>query len=200
MALMFQEHRAQVLASGSLRARHRPRKIYWVEAMEYTSIAYRFLLTERSVSSRLAVPYNPTADDGPLLFAGGKCSPIRSSASLSCRSAASRTGVPSSSVTRAVFKWATLGGPGRPRGVPDRPRADLSQLIMDAATETGFIKKDEKTGEPIGTALGHLKWAAIFKSGRSDAGSPVTHAACPGEPRLFLSFSNMLVACVDAWS
>jgi hypothetical protein len=28
----------------------------------------------------------------------------------------------------------------------------------------------------------------------------IAHAASPGEPRLFLSCSNMLFACVDAWS
>jgi hypothetical protein len=41
---------------------------------------------------------------------------------------------------------------------------------MQAATETGFIRKDEKTGEMIGTgeegALGYLKWAAIHKADR----------------------------------
>src|ERR1700674_514922 len=37
--------------------------------------------------------------------------PIRSSASLSCRSAASRTGVPSSSVTRSA-RWAARPGIG----------------------------------------------------------------------------------------
>ena len=46
--------------------------IYWVEAMPYSPAAYRFLLTERSVPSRLAVPYDPLSDDGPLQFSGGK--------------------------------------------------------------------------------------------------------------------------------
>jgi hypothetical protein len=46
--------------------------IYWVEAMPYNPQAYRFLLTERSVAPRLAVPYDPLVGDGPLLFSGGK--------------------------------------------------------------------------------------------------------------------------------
>lgn len=46
--------------------------IYWVEAMEYRPAAYRFLLTERSIPSRLALPYDPLVGDGPLLFSGGK--------------------------------------------------------------------------------------------------------------------------------
>jgi hypothetical protein len=48
--------------------------------------------------------------------------------------------------------------------------SDLMTLVMQAAAETGFIRKDEKTGEMIGTgeegALGYLKWAAIHKPDR----------------------------------
>jgi hypothetical protein len=36
------------------------------------------------------------------------------------------------------FKPGGKAGPGRPKG--SRDRADLSQLIMDAAVETGFVK------------------------------------------------------------
>jgi hypothetical protein len=68
---------------------------------------------------------------------------------------------------RGRFQKGWRGGPGRPKGVPDRSRADLSQLIMDAATETGFIKKDEKTGELIGTreegCKGYLKWLCLHE-------------------------------------
>jgi len=53
-------------------------------------------------------------------------------------------------------------GPGRPKG--SRDRADLSQLIMDAAVETGFVQLDEQ-GKPIGSGKegckGYLKWAAV---------------------------------------
>jgi hypothetical protein len=65
------------------------------------------------------------------------------------------------------FQQGHRGGPGRPRRGPDRARADLSQLIMDAATETGFIRKDEKTGERIGTGeegcKGYLKWMCLYE-------------------------------------
>jgi len=60
--------------------------------------------------------------------------------------------------------------PGRPKGSRNKMGSDLMTLVMQAATETGFIRKDEKTGEMIGTgeegALGYLKWAAIHKPDR----------------------------------
>jgi hypothetical protein len=60
--------------------------------------------------------------------------------------------------------------PGRPKGSRNKMGPDLMTLVMQAATETGFIRKDEKTGEMIGTgeegALGYLKWAAIHKPDR----------------------------------
>jgi hypothetical protein len=60
--------------------------------------------------------------------------------------------------------------PGRPKGSRNKMGSDLMTLVMQAATETGFIRKDEKTGEMIGTgeegALGYLKWAAIHKADR----------------------------------
>jgi hypothetical protein len=52
---------------------------------------------------------------------------------------------------RASFKPGNAGGPGRPRGSVTRVMADLSQLIMDAATETGFVKVNKETGMPEGT-------------------------------------------------
>jgi hypothetical protein len=68
---------------------------------------------------------------------------------------------------RGRFQKGWRGGPGRPKGVPDRSRADLSQLIMDAAVQTGFIRKNKDTGLPEGTGeegcLGYLKWAAVFE-------------------------------------
>jgi hypothetical protein len=64
------------------------------------------------------------------------------------------------------FQQGHRGGPGRPRREPDRSKADLSQLIMTAAVQTGFIRKN-KDGIPEGTGeegcLGYLKWAAIFE-------------------------------------
>jgi hypothetical protein len=42
--------------------------------------------------------------------------------------------------------------------------ADLSQLIIDVATETGFIKVNEQgVREAIGVdgCLGYLRWAAV---------------------------------------
>ena len=67
---------------------------------------------------------------------------------------------------RGRFQKGWRGGPGRPKGVPDRSRADLSQLIMDAATETGFIKLDEN-GKRVGSGedgcKGYLKWLALHE-------------------------------------
>jgi hypothetical protein len=58
--------------------------------------------------------------------------------------------------------WA--GGPGRPKGSPNRVKADLAQLIMDAAGEVGFIKNN-KRGKPTATGLdgcrGYLRWLAL---------------------------------------
>jgi hypothetical protein len=80
--------------------------------------------------------------------------------------------------TGGRFQPGWRGGPGRPRHAQNRPRADLSQLIMDAATETGFIKRDEKgergkeiRAEPFAaawqgdwtTAGGH-KWFKTFQA------------------------------------
>ena len=46
---------------------------------------------------------------------------------------------------------------------------DLMTLVMEAAAETGFVRKDEK-GEVIGTGeegvKGYLKWAALHKAER----------------------------------
>ena len=66
------------------------------------------------------------------------------------------------------FKPGWRGGPGRPKSAPSsRVRADLSQLIMTAAVQTGFIRNNKDTGMPEGTGeegcLGYLKWAAVFE-------------------------------------
>ena len=43
------------------------RKIYWVEAMPYTSPAYRFLIAKREIrQSKYVTPYDPEKDQGPL--------------------------------------------------------------------------------------------------------------------------------------
>ena len=43
------------------------RNIYWVEAIEYGVHAYRLLLTGRTLKEgKLAQPYDPSSDDGPL--------------------------------------------------------------------------------------------------------------------------------------
>jgi hypothetical protein len=69
--------------------------------------------------------------------------------------------------------WA--GGPGRPKGSPNRIKADLAQLIMDAAGEAGFLKKN-KRGKQIPTGLdgckGYLLWLAVHE--------PRTYAALLG--------------------
>ena len=62
------------------------------------------------------------------------------------------------------FKKGWAGGPGRPRGSPNRVMADLSQLIMDVATETGFIKINEqgvREATGVDGCLGYLRWAAV---------------------------------------
>jgi hypothetical protein len=62
------------------------------------------------------------------------------------------------------FKPGHPGGPGRPRGSPNRVKADLAQLIMDAAGEAGFLKRN-KRGKAIPTGLdgckGYLLWLAV---------------------------------------
>jgi hypothetical protein len=59
--------------------------------------------------------------------------------------------------------------PGRPKGSPNKMGHNLMELVMQAAEETGFVRKDEK-GEIIGTGeegvKGYLKWAALHKSER----------------------------------
>jgi hypothetical protein len=44
--------------------------IYWVEAMPYKPMAYRFLLTPREIGPGLVQRYDPTKDDGPLRQVG----------------------------------------------------------------------------------------------------------------------------------
>jgi hypothetical protein len=62
------------------------------------------------------------------------------------------------------FKDGNPGGPGRPRGVPNRIKADLSQMIINNAARAGFLGLDEN-GEPVGTGIdgcdGYLLWCAI---------------------------------------
>jgi hypothetical protein len=66
------------------------------------------------------------------------------------------------------FKEGWKGGPGRPKGSRNRVKADLSQLIMDAATETGFIQLVDgvRVGTGIEGAKGFLKWCCLNE--RSD--------------------------------
>jgi hypothetical protein len=65
------------------------------------------------------------------------------------------------------FQPGWSGGPGRPKGSLGRAKADLSQLIMTAAVQTGFVRKNAETGLPEGTGedgcLGYLKWAALYE-------------------------------------
>jgi hypothetical protein len=56
------------------------------------------------------------------------------------------------------FQPGWRGGPGRPKGSAARPRADLSQLIMDAATETGFSEL-QRFGEVLAGVRGHRRCA-----------------------------------------
>jgi len=47
--------------------------IYWVEAMtDYSPTAFRFLLSDREITSRQLQPYDPRRDDGPLRMRDGK--------------------------------------------------------------------------------------------------------------------------------
>jgi hypothetical protein len=65
------------------------------------------------------------------------------------------------------FQPGWSGGPGRPKRSSDMAKADLSQLIMTAAVQTGFVRKNKETGLPEGTGeegcLGYLKWAALYE-------------------------------------
>jgi hypothetical protein len=60
--------------------------------------------------------------------------------------------------------------PGRPKGSRNKIGSDLKELILQAAEETGFVRKDPETGEPIGSGdegiKGYLKWAALYKADR----------------------------------
>jgi hypothetical protein len=62
------------------------------------------------------------------------------------------------------FKDGNPGGPGRPRGVPNRIKADLSQMIINNAARAGFLELD-KDGEPVATGIdgcdGYLLWCAV---------------------------------------
>jgi hypothetical protein len=73
------------------------------------------------------------------------------------------------------FKQGWAGGPGRPKGSPNRIKADLAQLIMDAAGEAGFLKKN-KRGKQVHTGVdgceGYLLWLAVNE--------PRTYAALLG--------------------
>src|SRR5271157_1826050 len=68
--------------------------------------------------------------------------------------------------TEHLFKKGWAGGPGRPKGVPNKVKADLASMILSAAARTGFIKSDEN-GKRIGTGLdgceGYLMWAALYE-------------------------------------
>lgn len=49
------------------------KNVYWVEAItDYNPTAFRFLLSERDVTSRHVHPYDPAVDDGPLRLRGGR--------------------------------------------------------------------------------------------------------------------------------
>ena len=58
---------------------------------------------------------------------------------------------------------------GRPKGARNKVGGDLKGLILQAALETGFIRKNDE-GEMIGTGeegiKGYLKWAAINRADR----------------------------------
>jgi hypothetical protein len=64
------------------------------------------------------------------------------------------------------FKPGNPGGPGRPRGIPNRIKADLAQLILDAAGEAGYLKKN-KRGNFVPTGdkgcKGYLLWLAVHE-------------------------------------
>jgi hypothetical protein len=61
------------------------------------------------------------------------------------------------------FKEGHVGMGGRPKGSRNKVQVDLARLIVQAATNTGFVTID-KDGKPIagprGT-LGYLEWAAL---------------------------------------
>jgi hypothetical protein len=58
-----------------------------------------------------------------------------------------------------------LPGGGRPRGSPNRIKADLSQMIINNAARAGFLEL--KDGKPVATGIdgceGYLLWCAVNK-------------------------------------
>jgi hypothetical protein len=62
------------------------------------------------------------------------------------------------------FKPGNPGGPGRPRGSTNRLKADLAQMIMNAAAEAGFLKV-AKSGMRTATGKdgvqGFLRWLCV---------------------------------------
>jgi hypothetical protein len=63
------------------------------------------------------------------------------------------------------FKEGHPGGPGRPKGLPNRIKADLSQMIINNAARAGFLKL--KDGENAATGIdgcdGYLLWCAVHE-------------------------------------
>jgi hypothetical protein len=49
------------------------------------------------------------------------------------------------------FKEGNPGGPGRPKGLPNRIKADLSQMIINNAARAGFLEL--KDGENTATGI-----------------------------------------------
>jgi hypothetical protein len=60
--------------------------------------------------------------------------------------------------------------PGRPKGSRNKMGRDLMELVMQAAEELGFLRKDPETGVWIATGedgiLGYLKWIGINRPER----------------------------------
>jgi hypothetical protein len=68
--------------------------------------------------------------------------------------------------TGSPIKPGWAGGPGRPKGSSNKLKADLSQMVMNAAMRTGFIQVVDgvRVGSGIDGCEGYLMSAAIHES------------------------------------
>jgi hypothetical protein len=63
-----------------------------------------------------------------------------------------------------LFKPGNPGGPGRPKGSPNKIKGDLAQMILNAATWTGYIKTADDGARIAGGGDGceeFLRWLCL---------------------------------------
>ena len=75
-----------------------------------------------------------------------------------------------------LFKSGNPGGPGRPRGSPNKIKGDFAQLIMDAATQTGFINAPARRVD----RAGHASWLVLVYYMRGTVLVAAIHAIVVG--------------------